>query len=126
MHFVDDQVGGRDFQRLVAPPVIIDLDDLSPVRKWIAEIRLQAPNGPAGDGTGIGIQQDAIPVKALPILGVIGTVEAIAVFDGFSVQPKNHHGVDVSDAEGLGKRDLQEGFPLTVIVENQRAGGRFL
>ena len=124
MQLVDDQVVGRYFQRLVARPVVVLPNDLAPVRKGIVGIRGDAPYGPAGDGSGVGVQQHAALIVEQALPGVVRSVKAIPVFDAFNVQSEDHHGVDIADPERIREWDLHEGLRLPVTVQHEGTGGR--
>ena len=125
MHLIDDQVLQRELKGLVALPVVVLADDLAPVNEACACFRKPAPHAPAGYRFGIGIQDRLSRIKILPRGRVPDPVEAVAVLGRLDLDPEDHHGVDIADAEFLREGDLDKGLRITVMVEQQGAACRF-
>jgi hypothetical protein len=125
MHLIDDEILGRILQRLVPLPVIVLVHKLSPMRKGVLRIRLSAPYGTAGYRFGIRIQQDPVLIVSQAPGRVIHAVKAVAVFGRLDIDPEDHHGVDIADAEFLRKRDLHKRLSVSVMIQKKRAAGRF-
>ena len=121
VHLIDDQVGKGKPQGRVALPVVILPDDLAPVDEVRSVLLLPAPDAAAGNGFGIGIQQDLRGIEAVALLRRPGAVEAVAVFHGVDVQAEDQHREHVPDAEAVRERDLREGLRLAVVIQHQGA-----
>ena len=125
MRFIDHKIIQRDFQRLVASPVVIFSDDLPPVGKRILKIRLFSPYTSSADRLCIGIQEDLFPVIQKSFFRGIGSIETIAVFRSLYIDVEKHDGKDISDPESLRDRDFHERFFRPVMKKQKRTAGRF-
>ncbi len=120
VHFVDDQVFDRGFERMVRFPIEVVIDQTTTMLIGIVPVRLLAPDIPAADGFGIRIEQNFAGIEAVTLPRRVRTIHAVTVFSILVVQPKNDHGVHVADAELWQERNLDKGRRFSLVKEYQR------
>ena len=74
---VDHQIAEGNLQGFVAFPVVILPDELAPVLKRLRPVRLPSPDGAAGNGFGIGVQENLFRIKAQADAEVLGLVISV-------------------------------------------------
>ena len=86
--------------------------------------RLLPPPALSGDGAGIGVEQEARPVKQQPTGGVIWPIHPVGVFKLRDLQTKHDHRPGVSDAAAIRKGQNRIRLLFSTPEQTQLAADR--
>ena len=82
-----------------------------------------SPDFPAGNHSGIWIQQNIVLAEQLPFLGIVRAADPVSVFKLFNVQAKDNHRVHIADFIRLWKRKNGIRFFFSSMKQQKFASG---
>ena len=121
VHFVNDQIFNRSFQRFVAFPVEIFKNQPRTERIKFIPVGRSQPGISSSDCFCIRVGEDFTRVETMPCFGLERSIHPVTVFQGFVIEIENNHGIYIPDHELLRKWNFGKRLLCIFFEQNQCA-----